>query len=62
MKLQATVYVNVSDDQAKDVDSFEELRNYLSDAVTLELDTEEYGDSGVEALSIDWDSLEAVKE
>jgi hypothetical protein len=48
----ANVFIDVNDDVNEN-----DLQDYLSDAVLLDINTEEEGDMGVQSIEIDWTSL-----
>lgn len=53
---QAWVYVSITRPKSDKL-SVEDLKSHLSDAVTLDVNTEDYEDIGVDSVDIDWESL-----
>lgn len=55
MRMVANVFIDVDDNVNEN-----DLHDYLSDAVLLDINTEEKGDMGVQSIEIDWTSLRHI--
>ena len=56
MRYCANVWVTVNDENPPHEN---DIKDYLHGAVDISIDTDHYGDGGVESIEIDWDSLRA---
>jgi len=52
MKKVANIWIELAENVPD-----EDLREYLADAVIIDLDVENEGKLGIESIEIDWDSL-----